>query len=277
MSEENKIRDAADAIKGIVEAVPVYQDVVQPAAREVGAALQTVAKTLHILLAPVSGLVWGYDKIRDFVGEKVAQKLSGVPAEELRSPEPHVAGPALEALRYTGYQESLRDMYANLLATSIDTKTAQHAHPAFVEIIRQMSPDEALIVRALASRGAVPTIDIRAEKKASNVGHWRLRHFSLLPYEAQCASPNLGSNYLVNLARLGVIEIRERYRLQADDGTNLYSPLLDFPDVRLLKEQLDASTDQKPSIAYGAVMFTQLGDQFCSACVSDDTHIRQND
>ena len=99
MSEENKIRDAADAIKGIVEAVPVYQDVVQPAAREVGTALQTVAKTLHILLAPVSGLVWGYDKIRDFVGEKVAQKLSEVPAEELRSPEPHVAGPALEALR----------------------------------------------------------------------------------------------------------------------------------------------------------------------------------
>lgn len=170
MSNENKIRDAADAIKGIVEAVPVYQDVVQPAAREVGTALQTVAKTLHILLAPVSGLVWGYDKIRDLVGEKVAQKLSEVPAEELRSPEPHVAGPALEALRYTGYQESLRDMYANLLATSIDTKTAQHAHPAFVEIIRQMSPDEALMVRVLAHHGAIPTIDIRAEKRLRVLG-----------------------------------------------------------------------------------------------------------
>jgi hypothetical protein len=31
MGEENKVRDAADAVKGIVEAVPVYQDALQPA------------------------------------------------------------------------------------------------------------------------------------------------------------------------------------------------------------------------------------------------------
>ena len=120
MAEENKIRDAADAIKGVVQAIPIYQDAVQPAAKEVGAALQTVAKTLHVLLAPVSALVWGYDKIKDFVGDRVAAKLHGVPVDELRQPEPNVAGPALEALRYTGYQEELREMYANLLATSIN-------------------------------------------------------------------------------------------------------------------------------------------------------------
>lgn len=63
MADESTIRDTAETIKGIVQAVPIYQDVVQPAAKEVGTALQTVAKTLHILLAPVSGLVWGYEKI----------------------------------------------------------------------------------------------------------------------------------------------------------------------------------------------------------------------
>jgi hypothetical protein len=41
MSE--KIRDVAEAVKGIAETVPIYQDVVQPTAREIGFALQNVA------------------------------------------------------------------------------------------------------------------------------------------------------------------------------------------------------------------------------------------
>jgi len=63
MGDENKIRDAADAVKGIVEAVPVYKDIVQPTAKEVGTALQTVAKSIHLALAPVAVLVWAYEKI----------------------------------------------------------------------------------------------------------------------------------------------------------------------------------------------------------------------
>lgn len=274
MPDESSIRDAANAVKGIVEAVPVYQDVVQPAAREVGTALQTVAKTLHILLAPVSGLVWGYDRIKDFVGEKVAEKLQGVPNEQLRPPEPHVAGPALEALRYTGYQQSLREMYASLLATAIDLKTADRAHPAFVEIIRQMSPDEALMVKALWSKGSVPKIDLRTEQKNSRAGHWLRRNFSLLPYEAACSAPALGPNYLNNLARLGIVELRENYRLQGDEGVDPYQPLLDFPEIQALKHALDSSTDRKPSVDHGAVILTELGRQFCFACVAEHTHAR---
>lgn len=47
MNEGGKVHETAEVIKGIVEAVPVYEDVVQPAAKEVGTALQTVAKTTY--------------------------------------------------------------------------------------------------------------------------------------------------------------------------------------------------------------------------------------
>jgi hypothetical protein len=274
MADENKIRDTADAVKGIVEAVPVYQDVVQPAAREVGTALQTVAKTLHVILAPVSGLVWGYEKIKDFVGDKVAEKLREVPTEQMHAPEPNVAGPALEALRYTGYQESLRDMYASLLATSIDEQTSTQAHPAFVEIIRQMSPDEALMIKFLWSQISVPKIDLRAEEKNSHLGHWLCRNFSLLPHEAGCSAPELGPNYLNNLARLGIVELRETYRLQGVGGKDLYVPLLEFPKIKSLIDQLKESPNQKPAIDHGAIILTELGRQFCYACVDENTHSR---
>ena len=65
MSDESKIRDVVDAVAGVAKAVPVYQDLAQPAAQEIGKALQTVAKTVHIALAPVSAMVWGYDQIKD--------------------------------------------------------------------------------------------------------------------------------------------------------------------------------------------------------------------
>jgi len=134
MSDDNKIRDVADAVKGVVEAVPIYQDVVQPAAKEIGQALQTVAKTVHIALAPFSALVWGYDKIKDFVTSRVTEKLRETPTERIQTPSPHVAGPALEALRYTGHEENLRELFANLLATALDSATSKEAHPSIWEI-----------------------------------------------------------------------------------------------------------------------------------------------
>jgi hypothetical protein len=135
MGDENKIRDAADAVKGLVEAVPVYEDVLQPAAKEVGAGLQTVAKTIHIALAPVSALVWGYDKLKDYLEERLAEKLKKVPAEKIITPNPTVAVPAVESMRYTAHDPTLRELYASLLASAMNADTADKAHPAFVEMI----------------------------------------------------------------------------------------------------------------------------------------------
>ncbi len=274
MADESTIRDTAETIKGIVQAVPIYQDVVQPAAKEVGTALQTVAKTLHILLAPVSGLVWGYEKIKDFVSETVAAKLQGVPEDELRQPEPHVAGPVLEALRYTGYQEDLRAMYANLLATSIDSATSVNAHPAFVEIIKQMSPDEALIVKSLSRLYSSPKIDIRSEDIGTSTGRWLIRNFSLLPLEAGCKSLGLGSTYMVNLERLGIVELRETYTLRGENGTDLYLPLISSPQLEAINKHIEADSTQMMKIDKGMVALTELGRKFCLACVNEGTHVR---
>jgi hypothetical protein len=114
MGDENKIRDAADAVKGVLETVPVYQDVAQPAAKEIGTALQTVAKAIHVALAPISALVWGYEKIAEYLDKTLTEKLKGVPAERIVTPSPAVAGPTVEALRFTAYEPSLRELYWQL-------------------------------------------------------------------------------------------------------------------------------------------------------------------
>src|SRR5579859_7467178 len=104
MPEENKIRETVEAVKELAKAVPIYQDAIQPAAKEVGEALLIVGKTIRAALSPLKGLVWGYEQIEDFVSNKVAEKLKNVPPEHIITPKANVAGPTIEALKYTGHE-----------------------------------------------------------------------------------------------------------------------------------------------------------------------------
>lgn len=268
MTEENKIRDAADAIKGIVEAVPVYDDALQPAAKELGKALETVAKTIHIVLAPVSALVWGYDQLKDFISTRVAQKMKDVPPENFATPKPNVAGPALELLRYTGHEEMLREMYANLLAASMDTRTADGAHPAFVEIIRQLTPDEARILRLLATPRPLPLLNVRADYKVQTEtergGRDVLVHFSLLGWEAGCDFPDSTPTYLDNLCRLGLTQIPEIYEYTKP---GVYDALEQHAIVQQAKKAVEADEKWVATLDRKGLVVTQLGQLFCRICV----------
>ena len=103
MAEEEKttgkLAATADAVKGALAAVPIYQDALQPGAKQVGTALETVGKFLNLILAPVSAMVWGYEQFKDQFMPVLADKLMHKAKERLIPPDPIVAGPTLEALR----------------------------------------------------------------------------------------------------------------------------------------------------------------------------------
>ena len=268
MTEENKIRDVVDAVTGVAKAVPVYQDVVQPAAQEIGKGLQTVAKTVHVILAPVSALVWGYDQIKDFVSTKVAERLKNVPPENLVSPKPNVAGPALEALRYTGHESLLSDLYANLLAASMDSSTAEGAHPAFVEIIKQLTPDEAKLFALFAKDTPMPLVSIRWEFKPNQEGKTGgkdvLVHYSHLGNIADCQHPKMTPTYIDNLCRLGLAEVPTFYEYTYKGA---YDDLENDPIIKAHKASIEANPEIQPVLEKKGLRVTELGKQFARICV----------
>lgn len=268
MPSENKIRDAADAVKGIAEAVPVYQDVVQPAAKEIGTALQTVAKSVHVALAPVSALVWGYDKIKDYLNKTLTEKLKNVPQGEIIPPNPTIAGPAVEALRFAAHEPSLRELYANLLATSMDAKTAHEAHPSFVEIIKQLTPDEARLMNLFATTAGTnigfPLITLRAVHTKGKRGQTVIRHFSLLGHTAGCEYPDLAQTYVDNLCRLGLVLIPEALHVHPHDE---YHQLINHPTVQNAISQIKKKPGHAPQIRMEGLWLTNLGRQFCKSCI----------
>lgn len=264
--KEGGVEAAINAVTGLAKAVPVYQDAIQPAAKELGKSLDVLAKTVNIALAPLSIMVWGYDQIRDFVSTKVTEKLSNTPEGEIVTPPSHIAGPALESLRYIGSIEELRNLYANLLASAMDSKTAELAHPSFVEIIRQLNPNEAKILASLTHRATEPMIKIKNNRSDGKGGRDQVRHFTLIGSIDRAAQGFDVAPNIDNLIRLGLISVPESYKL-IEEG--LYNELETHPFVQSVLEKINSEEGRTGEIVHTAIMVTDFGRQFISTCVLD--------
>ncbi|RLU00918.1 MAG: DUF4393 domain-containing protein, partial [Ketobacter sp.] len=227
MSEDNEsqnknpggiIKQTIDSATALSKAVPIYEDAVQPLAKETGKALGTLGKAVNVALAPISLVVWGYDQMKVFLENKVTEKLEHVPEDRIITPPPNVAGPAIEALKFTGHDETLQDMFANLIANSLDSKTVVEAHPSFVDIIKNLSPDEGLILKVFASAQQFPVIDVKLKNKKENGYSILHRSVTTLGSVASCKHQQLTENYLDNLCRLGILEIPSGLRLTAKNA-----------------------------------------------------------
>lgn len=266
MDNPSGAKDIIEATAKLAKEIPVYQDVAQPAAQQLGKDLVDVAKLLHVALAPVRGVVWGWDRIEEFVIERVGGKLKNVPAERIQPPDILVAGPALEALRFAGNEEVLREMYANLLATSLDSETAAKAHPTFVEILKNLKPDEARLLKIFGTdieATCQPILEIRSSDNTPGF-NIDARNFSVMGYEAHCQLPEQAPYYLDNLARLGLIERLKGESRMADKEA--YKPLYESEDFKQLKAQIE-KVGRKIETHHSGYMITDLGKLFREVCI----------
>ena len=195
-------RQSASGKNAVHEA---YVDLLQPLAREVG----DVAGELVVrVLQPIRALIWGYDKIVQNFGPALKKALKRVPAERLIEPNPAVAVPVFLSLAYTGHDDPIRTMFANLLASSMDSKTAKLAHPSFVSILRELVPDEARVLRALQPN-IMHRTQIRVEY-GMHGGSTMTSTLDLLRDECGLENPDVLDAYLTNLARTSLIEVDHR-------------------------------------------------------------------
>lgn len=135
---------------GITAVVPeVYRDLLQPAAREVGSQLLVVAEAVRIALSPLAAAVWSFDQLSDWLQARLTVHFAKTPPEEIVAPKPEIAGPLLLHLHFLKDEAELQELFANLLASAMDVKTRDGVHPAYVSILQQLAPDEALILQYL--------------------------------------------------------------------------------------------------------------------------------
>lgn len=260
------IKQTIDSTTALVKAVPIYEDAIQPLAKEAGKALGTLGKAVNVALAPISLVVWGYDQIKDFLENKVTEKLENVPEDRITTPPPNVAGPAVEALKFTGQDPTLQDMFANLIANSLDSKTILEAHPSFVDMIKNLSSDEGLILKLFASAQSFPMVDVKLNNIKNGGFNILHRNVSKIGVLSNCKHPQLTSNYLDNLCRLGILEIPSGQRI---NDPKAYEPITSDPSLEQLKKQFEGNQELSIGFEQKFIQVTGMGRQFINACVID--------
>ena len=107
----------------------------------------------NVVLYPVRKANLSFKYKLEAFEEDLKEKIKDIPEENLQAPPTMIAGPTLEALRYTYDEAELREMYENLLASAMDTRIAPEAHPSFVDAIKQMSPIDAQVLAKINEYG----------------------------------------------------------------------------------------------------------------------------
>lgn len=273
---ESEDSTSSELIKAGVEVVKTaYDDALRPVAKETGKALGTLGKTINMALSPLAGLVWGYDQFQMFLESKVANKLEEVPVEEIITPKSSVAVPTLEALRYSGEEDDLAELYAGLLATAMTERLSKKAHPAFTGIIKSLSPDEAKILQIFKTNSSYPVVDIRTKLNTENIklseginippGSFFIsdKNISLLGIKAGCDYPDQTPAYLDNLARLGLLTFPSDHVL----SNEVYSLLESSDTVNKARERAENRGMFTTFLKRKKVDLTSFGKQFIAACI----------
>ncbi len=195
------------------------------------------------------------------------QKLASIPAERIQPPEQYIALPAMQYISYCMDEENLRDLYANLLANSMIDIVKDGVHPGFVEIIKQLSPDEAKILQYMSSNEIIPTLSLRYQNdKGQSI--YVVRDFSNIGEFANCEHPYETEKYFDNLIRLGLVVHNEVMSHLSDE--NRYKPLKEHKYLEEYKH-IDTLIQQgfsNVNTEEGFIRLSSFGKAFCSICVT---------
>lgn len=150
--------------------------------------------------------------------------------------------------------EQLRDRGDRLLSQSAGLDTAKAVHPAFETILDQLAPDEARILRLLATDGPQPSISVYDRGYVPVRTRLVAAHLSRMGGDAGCRSPERTQAYTTNLTRLGLIEF-------------IRQPVEEMQRYQVLEAQpqVESAIDEAkwPKTAYGTARLTDFGIEFC--------------
>lgn len=220
----------------------------------------------NVVLYPVrkANLTFKY-KLEAFE-EDLKEKIKDIPAENLQAPPTMIAGPALEALRYTYDEAELREMYENLLASAMDTRIAPQTHPSFVDAIRQMSPIDAQVLATITEKPQLRCAEIKfAMKGTSKVYTYAMPNYFVMEL-ASIADPFLVSTSIINLQRLGFITVVDGRMRDAD-----YQELKTHPyTLSRLSIYEGFGQEIEVNMSERTMVLNNLGVQFAKVCLSKE-------
>jgi Abortive infection alpha len=253
------IQVAQEALKIPGLLVEIYGDVAKPGLQQTGKALSTVIGLGNTVLWPIQ---WANERSRIYLEQNLQEyreRLQHIPTDDIVAVAPEIGVPIAEKLSYVS-DKKLADLYITLLTTASKSATVSEAHPSFVNVINNLSPDEAKILEYFVLKENIeyvtaiwqsPTVyNIAADLIVSNELSEKLIY-----------SQNT-SAYFSNLAGLGIISIHSDRQAH---NSHEY-PKIEAQCKEKFPVEMSPSPDKLLDFKRGLISTTTFGRQFINAC-----------
>ena len=220
-------------------------------------------------------------------GELVAKELVKIPEKNLHAPRENIARPVISALPDYSSEEHTRKMFAKLLAASLDERKDHIAQQAFVEIVKNMAPIDALILKKIFdSNGSWPISEIWCQNPNNT---YKVLFTNLICDISDDENYDHNASSLSNLSRLGLVAINHGSTLSKegsydnlkrssifkkydDENNKSISNAKAIPASVLNEDQQktrQSIIDTEIKLHEGYVSLTPFGKNFCIICLSD--------
>ena len=195
----------------------------------------------------------------------IDEKIAEIPDDKI-NPEPDISiiGPALEASKYYINREDAREMFATLIAAELNIEEKDKVHHAFVDIIKQMSSNDAKLLKIIPQVG--PLAELRLYDKS--VIKYILLDTSDIIYIPGLIEDNFKNNAISinNLSRLGLVEIDHVMSLTKQSIYDVYKKLPAYQKgLNIVKQYPDKY--ERVEVSTGMFSITPLGILFKEVCM----------
>ena len=242
----------------------------KPGVAKVGAAIGEILGLGNTILLPLRFLNESAAKFERAAYDKICKRIDKIPLESIVPVTPEIGVPILEKMSHTE-NEDLRNLFVELLGKAADSRFVREAHPSFVNVILNICPDEAKLIRHI-DRKYTPFVTL---EQAVAKTHGRRLHTDFvfkISDDLQFKDSDTISMYISNLSGLGIIEIHRDRFLTEDGAYNdiVEDVLKDFPEI--IENPVTAGTRfDEDTLVYnkGMLVLTSFGYGFQRCCIED--------
>lgn len=192
--------DWFESLAKVLPGEKMYDDALAPAAKQVGRLGEDTVKTARLMLAPLQIAAHFQDRLENML-KRVGER---VPEERRIEALPQIAGPALAQMRFLEEGSELWRAFEELLTKAVDRDKIGLVHPAFVQIVSQLSPDEALILRSLRTKNILIIDKLDWDAASRKFENKQILEHNIP--ESELSLPQQFQLYVLHLTSLGLAE-----------------------------------------------------------------------
>ncbi len=188
--------------------------------------------------------------------------INNIPPEKKVEPKIQIVASALENAKYCMEEKELRELFKNLIVASMNSDTDKKVHPSFADIIKQMSPLDALVINYFVNsiETNIPLVNLKRRYNSDTGFNYLYQNLSYFTHDSY--NSNDFTLSIENLVRLNILSIPEDGHIVTP---NAYNWIETSPEYLRINSTLDRSK-YSIEIEQKALRTTSFGRTFISIC-----------